>query len=31
VCALAGAQQLLHNLAVSDQQFYEALATFFVN
>lgn len=26
--ALAGAQQLLRNLAVSDQQFYEALATF---
>jgi UDP-N-acetylmuramate: L-alanyl-gamma-D-glutamyl-meso-diaminopimelate ligase len=30
MCALAGAQRLLHNLAVSDDQFYEALATFFV-
>ena len=28
MCVLAGAQQLLRNLAVSDQQFYEALATF---
>lgn len=31
MCALAGAQQLLRNLAISDQQFYEALATFSVN
>jgi UDP-N-acetylmuramate: L-alanyl-gamma-D-glutamyl-meso-diaminopimelate ligase len=31
MCALAGAQQLLHNLAISDQQFYEALATFSTN
>jgi len=29
--AIAGAQQLLRNLAVSEQQFYEALATFSVN
>ena len=29
--AVAGAQQLLRNLAVQDQQFYEALATFFVD
>ena len=29
--AVAGAQQLLYNLAVSDQQFYEALTTFLVD
>lgn len=29
MCALAGAQQLLLNLAISDKQFYEALPTFF--
>jgi len=29
MCAIAGAQQLLRNLAISDQPFYEALATFF--
>ncbi|MFM2428774.1 MAG: hypothetical protein RL012_658 [Bacteroidota bacterium] len=29
--AVAGAQQLLRNLAVQDQQFYAALATFFVD
>jgi UDP-N-acetylmuramate: L-alanyl-gamma-D-glutamyl-meso-diaminopimelate ligase len=31
VCAVSGAQQLLRNLAVPDQQFYEALATFFAD
>ncbi len=29
--AVAGAQQLLRNLAVQDQHFYDALATFFVD
>ena len=29
--AVAGAQQLVRNLAITDQQFYEALATFWVN
>ncbi len=29
--AVVGAQQLLRNLAVQDQQFYEALVTFFVD
>ena len=29
--ALAGAQQILRNLAISDQQFYKALATFLVD
>jgi UDP-N-acetylmuramate: L-alanyl-gamma-D-glutamyl-meso-diaminopimelate ligase len=31
MCAVSGAQQLLRNLAVPDQQFYETLTTFLVD